>query len=296
MKKIEGIFENKNICTGIYYNPSGEKIYEGKIINEIPFNGENLTVYDDNTNKIYEGSIKEGKYEGFGIEYYNLIKDKILYKGIFNNNYYIEQNLNFYEKEKEKINISLYCYQITYPSCEFAEKFITGKIGSFGNQTREGRELYNFEYNNKKFVAIFYYFSFLSHREFSKRFVNSSKIVIFVINISYREEYMDSEYIKDIIKSKNPETLVYVIVIGIEECSDDAKFIKFRNQAKALITEGIITKYFEMNLNNDIGLDFIRKNFIIDSAIKRNFIDSAIKRNSPEKFHKNYKLLKYINL
>ena len=78
-----------------------------------------------------------------------------------------------------------------------------------------------------------------------------------------------------------------MIVIGIEECSDDAKFIKFRNQAKALITEGIITKYFEMNLNNDIGLDFIRKNFIIDSAIKR---------NSPEKFHKNYKLIKYINL
>ena len=294
MKKIEGIFENKNICTGIYYNPSGEKIYTGKIINEIPFNGINLTVYDDNTNKIYEGSIKEGKYEGFGIEYYNLIKDKILYKGIFNNNYYIEQNLNYYEKEK--INISVYTYQHCYPCCEFTEKFITGKIGSFGNKHREGREAYNFEYNSKKFVAYFNYFSLVSNRKFSKTFVNSSKIVIFVIDISFNEEYIDSEYIKDIIKSKNPETLVYVIVIGIEECSDDVKFIKFRNQAKVLITEGIITKYFEMNLYNDIGLDCIKKNLIIDSAIKRNFIDSAIKIISSEKYHKNCKLLKYINL
>ena len=284
MKKIEGIFDNKNICMGIYYNPSGEKIYEGKIINEIPFNGENLKVYDDNTNLIYEGSIKEGKYEGFGIEYYNLIKDKILYKGIFNNNYYIEQNLNYYEKEK--INISVYSYQICYPSFDFVEKFITGELGSLGCSAHYGRESYSFEYNSKKFLSYFNYFTFLSLKEFSKKYAKFSKIIIFVINISFEDEYIDSEYIKDIIKSKNPEALIYVIIIGIEECSDDVKFVNFRNQAKTLIIEGIITKYFELNLKNDIGLDCIKKNLIIDSALKR---------NSQENFIENGKLLKYIN-
>jgi hypothetical protein len=35
-KKIEGIFDTLNKCEGIYYNPQGEKIYEGLIINEMP--------------------------------------------------------------------------------------------------------------------------------------------------------------------------------------------------------------------------------------------------------------------
>ena len=37
-KKIEGIFDTLNKCEGKYYNPQGEKISEGLIINEMPKN------------------------------------------------------------------------------------------------------------------------------------------------------------------------------------------------------------------------------------------------------------------
>ena len=57
--KIKGTFSS-NICLeGEYYNPSG--------------------------NKIYEGEIHDGNYEGKGIEYCPLMKDKILFKGDFKN-------------------------------------------------------------------------------------------------------------------------------------------------------------------------------------------------------------------
>ena len=62
--KIKGIFSN-NICSeGEYYSPEGMKIYEGEFKNEIPKESKNIIIYDNNTNKIYEGEIHDGKYEG----------------------------------------------------------------------------------------------------------------------------------------------------------------------------------------------------------------------------------------
>ena len=87
--KIKGIFSN-NICSeGEYYSPEGMKIYEGEFKNEIPKKSKNIIIYDNNTNKIYEGEIHNGNYEGKGIEYCPLMKDKILFKGNFKNNLYI---------------------------------------------------------------------------------------------------------------------------------------------------------------------------------------------------------------
>jgi len=90
-KKIEGKFNSINSCQGFYYSPYNEKIYEGEIINDIPINSQNqiITIYNDNTFKIYEGNIYKGLFEGQGIEYCPLVKDKILYKGWFSNNYLI---------------------------------------------------------------------------------------------------------------------------------------------------------------------------------------------------------------
>jgi len=75
-KKYEGIFDTINSFEGIYYSPDNKEIYNGKIVNEIPLNCKNCIIYNDNTFKIYEGGMKNGKYEGYGIEYCPLDKKK----------------------------------------------------------------------------------------------------------------------------------------------------------------------------------------------------------------------------
>ena len=60
--KIKGKFSS-NICLeGEYYNPNGNKIYEGEFKNDIPKESKKIIIYDNNTNKIYEGEIHDGKY------------------------------------------------------------------------------------------------------------------------------------------------------------------------------------------------------------------------------------------
>ena len=91
--KFQGTFSNNKCTQGIYYSPDGIKLYEGEFKNEIPLESENIIIYDNNTNKIYEGEIHNGLYEGKGIEYCPLIKDKILFDGYFKNNEYILPNI-----------------------------------------------------------------------------------------------------------------------------------------------------------------------------------------------------------
>ncbi len=88
-KKIEGIFHSLNFCEGIYYAPDNKELYKGKIKNEIPINSNDVVLYNDNTFKIYEGEMINGTYEGYGIEYYPLVKDMVMYKGYFSNNNFI---------------------------------------------------------------------------------------------------------------------------------------------------------------------------------------------------------------
>lgn len=88
-KKIEGIFDTLNLCKGIYYAPDNKELYKGKIKNEIPIISNDVVLYNDNTLKIYEGEMINGTYEGYGIEYYPLVKDMVMYKGYFSNNNFI---------------------------------------------------------------------------------------------------------------------------------------------------------------------------------------------------------------
>ena len=292
-KKIEGIFDTINKCQGIYYDPKGIKIYEGEIMNDIPFNANNIIIYNDNTNKIYQGDIKDGKYEGFGKEYCSLISDKILYEGTFKNNYYIDHNLSNYENKTIKILVT--SYQRGYHSCEFVEKLITGKVGSFSSFT-EGEKTYNFEYNENKFSSKIRFVDDLYKRQAAVNifYGKSSKIFIFVIDIN-KEDKIDEKYILDSLKSKNPELIVYIVAKDIEKCEDEGKFINFRNQAKDLINNGIINKYFELSLRTDEGFENCKKNLIIDSALlSKHKIDELKTQESKSSISQKEKLAKCI--
>ena len=265
-KKIEGIFKNINSCTGIYYNPEGKKIFNGEIINDIPYNCNNIIIYHDNTNKKYEGNIKLGKYEDFGIVYDYFINNKILYEGKFKNNNFIIENFDNL-KDKEII-ISLYSYQRGYHSCEFVEKLLTGEVGSFSSYT-EGTKIYSFQNNGNKFEIRLEFFDDLYKFKNGIFRVKHSKIIIFVIEIREYEK-IDEEYICELIKSKPQESLVYIIIKGIEKEINFETYEIFREQAKNLITNCIIDKYFEVDLFNGDGLDNIEKNLQFDSVTFQN--------------------------
>ena len=104
--KIKGIFSNNNCESGIYYNPEGKKLYKGAFKNGIPKESKKvITIYYNNTNKIYEGEIHDGKYEGKGIEYCPILNERILYEGNFENNLYELSYVN-YEGIKDKIMLN----------------------------------------------------------------------------------------------------------------------------------------------------------------------------------------------
>ena len=63
-------------------------------------------LYNDG-DKIYEGEIHNGLYEGEGIEYCPILKDRINYRGKFKNNLYELPDLDLVEnKDKTIINSS----------------------------------------------------------------------------------------------------------------------------------------------------------------------------------------------
>ena len=97
-KKIEGIFDTLKLCEGIYFNPQGEKIYEGLIVNEMPKNSNNAIIYDNYCYKIYEGEIMNVAYNGKGIEFSNCIENLRLHVGNFLNNYFIDPDFKFKNK------------------------------------------------------------------------------------------------------------------------------------------------------------------------------------------------------
>ena len=81
--KIKGSFSDDKCIQGIYNNPEVIKIYEGEFQNGNPKESKNIIIYDNDGNKIYEGEMHNGLYEGEGIEYCPLLEDKILFKGKF---------------------------------------------------------------------------------------------------------------------------------------------------------------------------------------------------------------------
>ena len=84
------------------------------------------------------------------------------------------------------------------------------------------------------------------------------------------DENLDEEYICDFIKSKPQESLAYIIIKGIEKEIDFKTCETIREQAKNLIINCIIDKYFEVNLYSGEGLDIIEKNLQYDSVAIQN--------------------------
>ena len=226
-KKMEGIFNTLNSCDGLYYSPEGSLIYKGKIENGIPNECQRITIYHDNTNKIYEGEMNKGIKEGYGIEYFPFIKDMILYEGKFFDNYYIMENCKKSENNKCLINVT--SYQRGYHSCELVEKLITNKVGSFGSSTESSKD-YIYKYNGSECEATIDYFDDLYKRQTSLWYAKKSDIIIFAIKVDGYENAIDEEYIIRFFKNKKKNSLIYIVIKNIEKL-EEGDIYETRNEA-----------------------------------------------------------------
>jgi len=241
-----------------------------------------IILYGDNTYKIYEGEIDNGVYEGYGIEYCPLIKDMIIYKGYFSNNYFIDINdfNDFNElifESKPKLNILL-----------------LSKGDQPGKSTLISK-ITNTEYIDQTTLEVYYYF-FVYEYDGNKykikifdtptrdRFIHMSldkiqisSIIIYIIDLD-KESLIKEEFIKDIRERKND---VDIYVVGnkldkIEEKDITKQCLEnIRNQASQLIKQNKINKYFETSGLTGEGIDNLLRHLKIDSSI---FIDKIQKK------------------
>jgi hypothetical protein len=152
-KKFEGIFNSLNSCEGKYYDPENNEIFSGKIENEIPIDSMNIILYGDNTYRIYEGGIKNGVYDGYGIEYCPLVKDMITYKGYFSNNYFIDNNGfddELISKSKPILNILLLSKGDRPGKSTLLSKITNTEYFDYTTQSSDYK-LFEYEYNGKKY-------------------------------------------------------------------------------------------------------------------------------------------------
>ena len=102
---FSGIFNYGNYENGIMYALGGNKIYEGKFINNVPMEGKNIKLYNLDKYSIYEGDLLEGLYDNYGIiysKYGQLIYEGGLEKGKYSK--YGKYYDNFIEYEGEFLN------------------------------------------------------------------------------------------------------------------------------------------------------------------------------------------------
>ena len=299
--KIEGIF-SKNICIeGTYYDPKGLKLYVGEFKNDIPKESKNIILYDNNMNKIYEGEIHDARYEGTGIEYCSLKKDKVIFKGNFKNNSYIIPNFEMKElKDKyyrKSFKIVLLSHgDIPGKTC-LVNRMLIPNFDISSTLATIGTEKYEilFENNNNKYKMIMWDTAgaerFMSVSLNTTRYAN---MVIYLFDIS-RNNVLDQSLI-DRIKETNKNIMIYIVgnKIDLLKKDEDIEFVngeyfaKFRNIAADVMNKNLVEKYFEISVKTGEGMDklltslklealkFIQENPIVKETKEKKKKDKCI--------------------
>ena len=254
-------------------NPENKILYEGKIKNEIPLNSTHIQLYNDDAFILYDGEIKEGKYEGNGTEYSNCIKDMILYKGQFSNNFYIyEYNLELDKKDIDVNNIYIgNVVFLSYDGCPGKTCLVEKLVNNYFPKERLITSGFNYnilgyEYNkNKYYIEIWDTSgvkSFLSLDLYKLRIAN---IVIYLFDLT-KEETLNEDFfykIKENINELN-HPMIYLVGNKLELTINTDNF---RKKAKELISKKVIDKYFEVSDKTGEGIEILLKNIEIDSLI-----------------------------
>ena len=242
-----------------------QRMYKGKIINEIPIDSKKIILYNDNTFKIYEGEMNNGYYNGNGIEYCPLVKDLVLFDGYFSNNYYISPNA------KSPNNI---CQILVLTKGDQAGKsLLIAKISNtkYDNVTTNfDMKIFDYEYNEREYkTMIFDTATSERYNYINNGYIKRADIIIYMIDL-YKESLIEDYFVKGI-KRKKEDVLIYIVgnkLDKVEEKDITKQCLeKFRNQASELIEQKLINKCFETSCKTGEGVDNLIRHLKIDSSI-----------------------------
>ena len=259
-KKIKGIFKTINKCKGIYYNPKGEKIYEGIIINEIPENWDNAIIYDNYCLKIYEGKIKKGAYNGKGIEFSDSVNNLKLHEGNFINNYCIVPD---YKLNDTSINLTCVSTGVTGKTCllfRLKENYFKkdNLLATIGVDFM----VLEFKFNDKDYkIKIWDTNGSERFRAITSSYLRNANLILYTFDLTDLETFHE-EFI-DYIKTNAPkEVLIYLVGNRLDLINENNinNLSIIREKAKFLIENKKINNYFEVSAKNNRGIDYLKKN------------------------------------
>jgi len=266
LKKIEGTFKSINSYEGKYYNPKGKEIYNGKIINEIPMDFNNIILYNDLGLKVYDGNIYNGGYTK---------KNKI--------------------KRKRRTGVIFLSYG--YPGKSSLIGRLSGKEFTYNTLATCGYDIYQYkyQYNNNDYILELYDTADCRRRSCLDNLISPKfKIIIYLFDLS-EDDDINEEFINKIKKARYyNKNIIYLV--GNKLDITDKNIEKYRKQAKKLIDKGKINKYFELSTKSYEGIDFFLKILKIDSAIIFDYdIKDPLNDNFKMNIEENYNLSKYFN-
>ena len=270
-KKIEGIFQNINSYEGKYYNPQNKEIFNGKISNEIPMDFENMILYNDLGNIVYDSRIYNGEY----------YKERII-----NCNNDIKNNIMRY------IVTFLSCGSPPGKTCLIyritMDKFSLFTLVTMGIDSSD----FNYEFNGKKYkIKLTDTAGPKRFRSISLNYAKKSDIIVYLFDFS-EDDSIKEDFIQNIKDVANKETLIYLVGNKLDLIDFQEEIEEFRLKAKNLIDRGKIDKYFELSAKTGIGIDLFLKYLKIDGAIiNENKYDSTKENPKTSKERKHKKCL-----
>ena len=236
--KIKGYFYDNNNCEGEYYSPENKLLYNGIIINETPLNSDKIILYNDESYKIYEGKIEDGKYLDYGIEYSNFIKDMILYEGYFLSGNYIylnESNKQTINKKETKVVKAFLLSSTVYDGKTCLLRRLIDN--TFEEETLMtigiDYKCISYEYNKKKYkIEILDTAGQQNYRTIFKSSYKYLKILLFLFDLSI-ENSIGIDFFNEILGSiDKKKALIYLIGNKLDITR---KYIfNYRKQAKLL--------------------------------------------------------------
>ena len=295
--KTEGDFVNNLCIGGIYYSPDGKKLYEGEFKNGIPKESEKIIIYENNCNKLYEGEIHDGNYEGLGIEYCPIIKDKITFKGNFKNNSYIIPNFEINPPKDGKNVISSKVILLSCGDVPGKTSLIHRLINNdfkFEMPSTVGADYVtmNFENNNTQYKLVIWDTAGVERfRSMSVKYAKNSNIAIYLFDYN-DDKGINPKFLEEI-KENNKDIKIYIVGNKIDLIDEYEKMNKeyyelLRNLYDESFNINLVDKYFEVSAATGEGKDKLLTSLKMDSLMffKSKNENPDIKANESKKKEK----------
>ena len=208
-------------------------------------------------------AVKNGAYNGKGIEYSDCIENLILHEGNFINNYFIEPNNNL--GFKKIIKAILYSKGLPGKTCLLKRLTQNYFLENFGATIGVDFDILKFEYKcNEYKIQIWDTNGSERFRAITSSYLKNIDIILIIIDLTDLEG-IDKSFIEEI-KSKIPKNALKYLVLNKIDLLEEGKnnyidnLFEWRKKAKLLIENKEIDYYFEVSAKNKKGIDNLLKN------------------------------------